>query len=133
MKQKKYNWYDRKVRGNLITYKCVKNSSNNESGIDEVVDVTPKEKAKFETRTPKMYRVILFNDDYTTMDFVVEILVSVFGKPAAEATRIMLDVHNKGRGVCGVYTRDIAQTKVTRVHQLARKNQFPLRCSFEET
>jgi ATP-dependent Clp protease adaptor protein ClpS len=80
-----------------------------------------------------MYRVILFNDDYTTMDFVVEILVSVFGKPAAEATRIMLDVHKKGRGVCGVYTRDIAQTKVTRVHQLARKNQFPLRCSFEET
>jgi ATP-dependent Clp protease adaptor protein ClpS len=79
-----------------------------------------------------MYRVLLHNDDYTTMDFVVEILISVFHKPAAEATRIMLDVHKRGMGICGVYTYDIAMTRVAMVHQLARKREFPLRCSIDE-
>ncbi len=81
---------------------------------------------------PKMYRVILHNDNYTTMDFVVEVLIAVFHKPAAEATRIMLDVHRKGAGVCGVYTYDIASTKVSMVFQLAKSREFPLRCSMEE-
>lgn len=85
-----------------------------------------------ETREPKLYRVILCNDDYTTMDFVIEILIVVFHKPAAEATRIMLDVHKKGKGLCGVYTYDIATTKIDQVHQLARKREFPLKCSLEE-
>ncbi|MCK4835611.1 MAG: ATP-dependent Clp protease adaptor ClpS [Candidatus Aminicenantes bacterium] len=79
-----------------------------------------------------MYRVILHNDDYTSMDFVVEILVTVFDKPPAQATFIMLDVHKKGKGVCGVFIRDIAVTKANQVHQLAKENQFPLRCSYEE-
>lgn len=83
-------------------------------------------------REPKLYRVILVNDDYTTMDFVIEILIVVFHKPAAEATRIMLDVHKNGKGFCGVYTYDIATTKIDRVHQLARKREFPLKCSLEE-
>jgi ATP-dependent Clp protease adaptor protein ClpS len=85
-----------------------------------------------EIREPKMYRVILHNDDYTTMDFVIEVLMSVFHKPVPDATRIMLDVHKKGKGICGVYTYDIAATRVVRVHQLAQKREFPLKCSLEE-
>jgi len=83
-------------------------------------------------REPKMYRVILHNDDYSTMDFVIEVIISIFHKPAADATRIMLDVHTKGKGICGVYSYDIAATRVARVHQLAKKRQFPLKCSIEE-
>jgi ATP-dependent Clp protease adaptor protein ClpS len=86
-----------------------------------------------EIREPKMYRVILHNDDYSTMDFVIEVLISIFHKPAADATRIMLDVHKKGKGICGVYTYDIAATRVAKVHQLAKKREFPLKCSLEET
>jgi ATP-dependent Clp protease adaptor protein ClpS len=85
-----------------------------------------------EIREPKMYRVILHNDDYSTMDFVIEVLISIFHKPAADATRIMLDVHKKGLGICGVYTYDIAATRVARVHQLAKQREFPLKCSLEE-
>jgi len=85
-----------------------------------------------EVQEPKMYRVLLHNDDYTTMDFVIEILISVFHKPAAEAARIMLDVHKKGIGICGVYTYDIAKTRVAMVRQLAGKREFPLRCSLDE-
>lgn len=81
---------------------------------------------------PKMYRVILHNDHYTTMDFVVEILMVVFHKPAAEATKVMLDVHKKGAGICGVYTYDIASTKVSVVHNMAKRREFPLKCSLEE-
>jgi ATP-dependent Clp protease adaptor protein ClpS len=83
-------------------------------------------------REPRMFRVILHNDHYTTMDFVVEVLISVFHKPAAEATRIMLDVHRKGKGICGVYTYDIASSKVSLVHSIAKEREFPLRCSMEE-
>jgi len=81
---------------------------------------------------PKMYRVVLHNDHYTTMDFVVEILVSIFHMPTARAVQVMLDVHKKGMGVCGVYTFDIAVTKVSQVHQMARSREFPLKCSYEE-
>lgn len=83
-------------------------------------------------KEPKMYKVILHNDHYTTMDFVVEVLISLFHKPAAEATKIMLDVHKKGKGICGIYTYDIAATRVSQVHHLARKREFPLKCSLEE-
>ena len=85
-----------------------------------------------EVREPKMYRVLLHNDDYTTMDFVVEVLISVFRKSAAEATRIMLDVHKKGVGTCGVYTYDMASSRAAMVHQLAKKQEFPLKCTIEE-
>ena len=87
---------------------------------------------KQEIREPSLYRVILHNDDYTTMDFVIEVLVTVFHKPTAEATKIMLDVHKKGKGICGVYTYDIAATKVDQVHQMAKTREFPLKCSLEE-
>ncbi len=79
-----------------------------------------------------MYKVLLHNDDYTTMDFVVMILETVFGKNTDEATRIMLNVHNQGQGVAGIYTREIGETKVAVVHRMARKNQFPLKCSLEK-
>ena len=81
---------------------------------------------------PELFRVILHNDHYTTMDFVVKVIVTVFHKTAAEATKIMLDVHKKGVGVVGVYTYDIAATKVSQVHEMARQSEFPLRASCEE-
>ena len=81
---------------------------------------------------PPMYKVLLHNDHYTTMEFVVEILERVFRKPRGEATRIMLSVHNEGVGVCGIYTAEVAETKIDIVHTLARKEGFPLRCSTEE-
>lgn len=87
---------------------------------------------KTRLQEPKLYRVILHNDHYTTMDFVVKVIVTVFHKPAAEATKIMLDVHKKGRGVVGVFSYDIAATKVSQVHEMARQSEFPLRASCEE-
>ncbi len=81
---------------------------------------------------PAMFKVILHNDHYTAMDFVVEILMKVFQKPAAEATKIMRDIHHRGHGCCGVYTYDIAVTKTTRVHAMAKNRGFPLRCSYEK-
>jgi ATP-dependent Clp protease adaptor protein ClpS len=80
---------------------------------------------------PKMYRILMHNDHYTTMDFVIEVIMQVFHKPAAEATKIMLDIHKKGMGICGVYTYDIAVTKISEVHSMAKKRQFPLKCSYE--
>ncbi|PKL23584.1 MAG: ATP-dependent Clp protease adapter ClpS [Spirochaetae bacterium HGW-Spirochaetae-3] len=85
-----------------------------------------------ETREPDEYRVILLNDDYTTMEFVVAVIMSVFHKDLFEATRVMLDVHRKGRGVVGVYTYDIAATKINKVHSMARENGFPLKCIMEK-
>lgn len=82
-------------------------------------------------REPDMYKVLLHNDDYTSMEFVIEVLMSVFSKKYQEATRIMLDVHRQGVGVCGVYTYEVAETKVETVHALAVENGFPLRCTME--
>jgi len=82
---------------------------------------------------PSMYRVILHNDDYTTMEFVINILTSIFHMPEQKATKIMLDVHKKGKGECGFYTYDIAVTKVNQVHELAKENGFPLKASYEKT
>jgi ATP-dependent Clp protease adaptor protein ClpS len=85
-----------------------------------------------EIREPSLYKALLHNDDYTSMEFVVAILENIFGKTTATATKIMLDVHQEGIGVAGVYTREICETKVDLVHHLARKNGFPLRCSLEK-
>jgi len=81
---------------------------------------------------PPLFKVLLHNDDYTTMDFVITVLENVFGKDTTEATRIMLNVHHQGHGVAGVFTREIGETKVAVVHRMARKNQFPLKCSLEK-
>ncbi|MDR0476541.1 MAG: ATP-dependent Clp protease adapter ClpS [Desulfobulbaceae bacterium] len=81
---------------------------------------------------PPLYKVLLHNDDYTSMEFVVAILERIFQKNHEEATRIMLNVHQQGVGVAGVYTKDICETKIAVVHDLARRNEFPLRCSMEK-
>lgn len=90
-----------------------------------------QEKPREDVKEPEMYRVVLHNDDYTTMEFVVEVLMKVFHKSLVDATKIMLDVHRKGEGHVGVYTYDVASTKVSQVHQLAREREFPLRCTIE--
>lgn len=86
---------------------------------------------KTDLKEPSLYKVLLHNDDYTSMEFVVSILETIFKKSTPEATKIMLDVHKQGIGVAGVYTREICETKIMVVHGLARKNDFPLRCSME--
>jgi len=87
---------------------------------------------KDSTDTPKMFRVLMHNDHYTTMDFVVDVLMGVFHKKEPEANQIMLAIHTKGVGVCGVYTFDIARTKIAEVHRRAGEKGYPLRCSYEE-
>jgi len=88
-------------------------------------------KEKIETREPPLYKVLLHNDDYTTMEFVIAILENVFHKSNADATRIMLNVHHEGVGVAGIFTKEISETKISIVHELAQKNNFPLKCSME--
>ncbi len=92
-------------------------------------EVGVKERQK--TERPHLYKVFLLNDDYTTMDFVVHVLERVFRKNTVEATRIMLHVHKRGKGLAGVYARDIAETKIAEVHELARQYEYPLRCDME--
>jgi len=83
-------------------------------------------------KKPPLYSVFLLNDDYTTMDFVIHILETVFQKPVIDATRIMLHVHKNGKGHAGTYTREIAETKIDSVHKIAREHEFPLKCSMEK-
>jgi ATP-dependent Clp protease adaptor protein ClpS len=89
-------------------------------------------KARPKTRKPAMYKVLMLNDDYTPMEFVVHVLERFFQKSREEATRIMLHVHRRGVGVCGVFTYEVAETKVTQVMDLARQNQHPLQCTIEK-
>lgn len=89
-------------------------------------------KTQVRTKKPSMYRVLILNDDYTPMEFVVLILERFFQKNREQATRIMLHVHQKGVGVCGVYTYEVAETKVAQVMDLARRNEHPLQCTMEK-
>jgi ATP-dependent Clp protease adaptor protein ClpS len=89
------------------------------------------ERTRQETKKPELFKVLLLNDDYTTMDFVVEILENVFNKAPAEAYRIMMAVHTQGQGLCGVYPFEVAETKVATVVDLARGQGFPLRAAME--
>lgn len=88
--------------------------------------------SKSKSDHPIMYKVILHNDDYTTMEFVVEILITVFGKSLEKATQMMLNVHSKGKQICGIYPRQIAETKVETVHNLASNKGFPLKSTMEK-
>ena len=87
---------------------------------------------RVKTKKPSMYKVLMLNDDYTPMEFVVHVLERFFGKPHEEAIQIMLHVHRKGVGVCGVFTYEIAETKVTQVVEYARRHQHPLQCTLEK-
>jgi ATP-dependent Clp protease adaptor protein ClpS len=93
---------------------------------------TIKEKVNIKVQKPKLYKVIMHNDDYTTMEFVVEVLIGIFNKSASDATKVMLDVHKKGAGIAGIYPYDIAMTKVSQAHIVAREKGFPLKLSLKE-
>ena len=101
-----------------------KNDDGSNTGV--VVRTRPK------TKKPSMYKVLMLNDDYTPMEFVVHVLERFFNKNREEATRIMLHVHQKGVGVCGVFTYEIAETKVNQVMDLAQQHQHPLQCTLEK-
>ena len=100
------------------------NENEGESGVATV--------SRSKVKKPRQYKVLLHNDDYTTMDFVVRVLEAVFHKTADEAIQIMLQVHKTGVGICGVYSYEVAETKVEAVHEMARQNEFPLKASMEE-
>lgn len=103
------------------------NSDGSDSGASTrgIVDTAPR------VETPRMYKVLLLNDDFTPMDFVVLVIKRFFGKSEEDATKIMLDVHQKGAGMAGVYTLEAAEMKVMQVNQFARQNQHPLKCTME--
>ncbi len=100
--------------------------------LDDDTGVVTQTRTKPKLKKPKMYKVLLLNDDYTTMEFVVYVLQSVFHRSETDAVQIMLHVHKNGIGVAGVYTYDVAETRIAQVEALAREHEFPLRCSLEE-
>lgn len=95
-------------------------------------NIIAKQKDKIKIKEPKNYKVVMYNDDYTTMEFVINILVSVFNKKLMEAEKIMLDVHEKGKGVAGIYSYDIAITKVSTAMAMAKEKGFPFKLTVEE-
>ena len=102
------------------------------AGQDDQTDGAVKERVKTEKQHPTLYKVVLLNDDYTTMEFVIDVLESVFQKSPAEAYRVMMQVHSSGSGVAGVYPWEVAETKVETVTSLARSAEYPLRAAIEE-
>jgi ATP-dependent Clp protease adaptor protein ClpS len=112
--------------------KAGKDSEREDGGGKSGTETIVRPKTKPKTQKPNLYRVLLLNDDYTPMEFVVLVLQDVFNKSREEATRIMYHVHQKGVGECGVYPYEVAETKVTRVMDTARKNQHPLQCVMEK-
>ena len=101
--------------------------------IERYDDGLALEEAKPRLKRPPMYKVLLLNDDYTPMEFVVHILEQFFGMDRVSATRIMWMVHTDGKGICGIFTRDIAETKVVQVNDFSRKSEHPLKCTMEES
>ena len=112
----------------VITAQAEKTPDHKDSDTESDVLV----KAKPKTGKPSMYKVLLLNDDYTPMDFVIYVLEKFFGKNRTEATDIMLHVHRKGVGLCGIYTFEVAETKVNQVMDFARANEQPLQCTMEK-
>jgi ATP-dependent Clp protease adaptor protein ClpS len=99
---------------------------------DDGTGVAVESRTKPKLKKPHMYKVLLHNDDYTTMEFVVYVLQGIFHHNEADAMQIMLHVHKNGIGVAGVYTREIAETRIAQVESLARRHEYPLRCSMDE-
>ena len=102
------------------------------SGIEDDFSTGISVKSKVETKKPSMYKVLMLNDDYTPMEFVVEVLQAFFSMSRDRAMQVMLQVHQQGIGVCGVFTYEVAEMKVTQVIDMARKNQHPLQCAIEQ-
>ncbi|UCG71966.1 MAG: ATP-dependent Clp protease adapter ClpS [Chromatiales bacterium] len=114
---------------------AVRNSGEDDEGQPGVPDDgrgLAVEEARPKLKKPPLFRVVLLNDDYTPMEFVVQVLELIFGMDRPKATRIMLEVHTKGKGVCGVFTYEIAETKVAQVSSYSEQNQHPLMCTLEE-
>lgn len=103
-----------------------------DDGADDGMERGVATKTRDKTKKPSMYRVLLMNDDYTPMEFVVSILMGIFKKTQEEATQVMLNVHQTGIGTCGVYTFEVAETKVAQVMDAAKRNQHPLQCTLEK-
>ncbi len=99
---------------------------------DDTDDTVLLERTQPKLKKPPLYKVILLNDDFTPMEFVVHVLEAIFGHNRESATRIMLNVHKSGKGVCGIFTKDVAETKVTQVNSYSRENKHPLLCDMEE-
>lgn len=99
---------------------------------DDTDDTVLLERKQPKAKKPPLYKVILLNDDFTPMEFVVHVLEAIFGHNRESATRIMLNVHKSGKGVCGIFTKDVAETKVTQVNSYSRENKHPLLCDMEE-
>jgi len=114
---------------NSIITKAVTNHSDEENDHESGLEVL---ESRPEVAEPKRYKVILVNDDFTPMEFVVEVLSLFFNLDEETATRIMLNVHTKGQGVCGVFSQEIAETKVVMVNDFAKENEHPLLCTMEE-
>ena len=117
---------------NLVGAVAVRRDSDNGNTDGNNPDLGVVTKTRTRTRKPAMYKVLMLNDDYTPMEFVVHVLERFFNKSREESTRIMLHVHRRGVGVCGVFTYEVAETKVTQVMDLARQNQHPLQCTIEK-
>jgi ATP-dependent Clp protease adaptor protein ClpS len=94
-------------------------------------DIATEQETRRKVDRPRLFKVLLHNDNYTTMEFVVMVLMSIFRKPEVEAVRIMLDVHHKGLGLVGVYPHEVAETRAQQVMELAKREQFPLLCTLE--
>ena len=94
-------------------------------------DAAVSTESELQPKEPRLYRVLLLNDDYTTMEFVVRVLMTIFHHSEQKAVEIMLHVHNNGSGMAGMFPFEVAETKVNKVHELARQNEFPLRCAME--
>ncbi len=111
----------------MATIKMSDNNLDNEND-----DTLLLEQTRPKLKKPPLYKVILLNDDFTPMEFVVHVLEAIFSHNRESATRIMLSVHKSGKGICGIYTKDIAETKVTQVNSYARENKHPLLCDMEK-
>lgn len=112
--------------------KWVMQGPNKHGAIDDDGETGLATKTRPKVKKPSMYKVLMLNDDYTPMEFVVHVLQRYFNLSSEQATEIMLNVHHRGVGVCGVFTYEIAETKVSQVMDLARKNQHPLQCTIEK-
>jgi ATP-dependent Clp protease adaptor protein ClpS len=120
------------MQENRIRWLAMSGEDNEDGGGDGDGGTGVVIKTRAKTKKPSMYKVLMLNDDYTPMEFVVHVLERFFAKSREEATRIMLHVHQRGVGICGVFTYEIAETKVNQVMDFARRHQHPLQCTLEK-